>query len=116
GRVDPPHRRGGRGGGDEDRPQSGQGEAGDGLGREAGARGAGAGSGDAGAARRAAGRDRGAGPVFHHCAGPWPGAAAVSGWLKVVGLGPGAEALVTPEVAAVLEAATDVVGYIPYVA
>lgn len=40
----------------------------------------------------------------------------MSGWLAVAGLGPGAEALVTPEVAAALAEATDVVGYIPYVA
>ncbi|GAA3250874.1 hypothetical protein GCM10020258_06150 [Sphingomonas yabuuchiae] len=40
----------------------------------------------------------------------------MSGWLIVVGLGPGAEAMVTPEVSAALAEATDVVGYIPYVA
>lgn len=40
----------------------------------------------------------------------------MSGWLRIVGLGPGSEALVTPEVTAVLAEATDVVGYIPYVA
>lgn len=40
----------------------------------------------------------------------------MSGWLAVAGLGPGAEALVTPEVSAALAQATDVVGYIPYVA
>jgi len=40
----------------------------------------------------------------------------VTGWVVVAGLGPGADALVTPEVAAALEQATDVVGYIPYVA
>ncbi len=40
----------------------------------------------------------------------------MSGWIAVAGLGPGAEALVTPEVSAALDAATDVVGYIPYVA
>lgn len=40
----------------------------------------------------------------------------MSGWLAVAGLGPGAEALVTPEVDAALMAATDVLGYIPYVA
>ncbi len=40
----------------------------------------------------------------------------MSGWVIIAGLGPGDEALVTPEVRAVLEAATDVVGYIPYVA
>ncbi|MCU9839037.1 precorrin-3B C(17)-methyltransferase [Ruegeria sp. WL0004] len=40
----------------------------------------------------------------------------MSGWLRIAGLGPGSEALVTPEVTAVLAEATDVVGYIPYVA
>lgn len=40
----------------------------------------------------------------------------MTGWVTVAGLGPGAEALVTPEVAAALAEATDVVGYIPYVA
>jgi len=40
----------------------------------------------------------------------------MSGWLVVVGLGPGADAMVTPEVSAALAEATDVVGYIPYVA
>lgn len=38
------------------------------------------------------------------------------GWLAVAGLGPGADALITPEVAQTLEAASDVVGYAPYVA
>lgn len=40
----------------------------------------------------------------------------MSGWLRIVGLGPGSEALITPEVTVVLAEATDVVGYIPYVA
>ena len=40
----------------------------------------------------------------------------MTGSLDIVGLGPGAEAMVTPEVRAALDAATDVVGYIPYVA
>jgi len=40
----------------------------------------------------------------------------MTGWVKIAGLGPGAEDLVTPEVRAALDAATDVVGYIPYVA
>lgn len=40
----------------------------------------------------------------------------MTGWLKVVGLGPGAESMVTPQVQAALAQATDVVGYIPYVA
>ncbi|WP_417863028.1 precorrin-3B C(17)-methyltransferase [Vreelandella venusta] len=39
----------------------------------------------------------------------------MSGWLKIVGLGPGADAMVTPEVSAALLEATDVVGYVPYV-
>lgn len=39
----------------------------------------------------------------------------MSGWLAVVGLGPGSDALVTPEVSAALAEATDVVGYGPYV-
>ncbi|MBI1385123.1 MAG: precorrin-3B C(17)-methyltransferase [Rhizobiales bacterium] len=39
-----------------------------------------------------------------------------AGWLAVAGLGPGADSLVTPEVAAALAGASDVVGYIPYVA
>lgn len=40
----------------------------------------------------------------------------MSGWVAIAGLGPGDEALVTPEARAALDAATDVVGYIPYVA
>ncbi|SNX73264.1 precorrin-3 methyltransferase [Cereibacter ovatus] len=40
----------------------------------------------------------------------------MTGWLVVAGLGPGSEALVTPEVSAALAEATDIVGYIPYVA
>jgi precorrin-3B C17-methyltransferase len=36
--------------------------------------------------------------------------------VAVAGLGPGADALITPEVTAALAAATDVIGYIPYVA
>ena len=40
----------------------------------------------------------------------------MSGWLAVAGLGPGSDDLVTPEVTRALAAATDVVGYIPYVA
>ena len=40
----------------------------------------------------------------------------MTGRVVVAGLGPGAEALVTPEVRAALAAATDVIGYIPYVA
>lgn len=39
----------------------------------------------------------------------------MSGWLVIAGLGPGDEALVTPEVTAALREASDVVGYIPYV-
>ena len=40
----------------------------------------------------------------------------MKGWVVVAGLGPGAEGMVTPEVTAALAEATDVVGYIPYVA
>ena len=40
----------------------------------------------------------------------------MTGSLVVVGLGPGDLSLVTPEVSAALSVATDVVGYIPYVA
>lgn len=40
----------------------------------------------------------------------------MSGWVVIAGLGPGADAMVTPEVQAALAEATDVVGYIPYVA
>ncbi len=40
----------------------------------------------------------------------------MSGWLAIAGLGPGDEALVTPQVADALAQATDVVGYVPYVA
>ncbi len=40
----------------------------------------------------------------------------MSGWIAIAGLGPGDDALVTPEVSAALAEATDVVGYIPYVA
>lgn len=40
----------------------------------------------------------------------------MSGWIAVAGLGPGAPGLVTPDVAQALSDATDIVGYIPYVA
>lgn len=39
-----------------------------------------------------------------------------AGWLCIAGLGPGDASMVTPEVTSALDAATDVVGYIPYVA
>ncbi|ASJ71886.1 precorrin-3B C(17)-methyltransferase [Granulosicoccus antarcticus] len=39
----------------------------------------------------------------------------MSGWLTVVGLGPGDDAMTTPQVSATLQAATDVVGYSKYV-
>jgi precorrin-3B C17-methyltransferase len=38
------------------------------------------------------------------------------GWVVVAGLGPGSQAMITPEVTAALAEATDVVGYFPYVA
>ena len=40
----------------------------------------------------------------------------MSGWIAIAGLGPGDAALVTPEVTAALAEASDVIGYIPYVA
>ncbi|WP_299677392.1 precorrin-3B C(17)-methyltransferase [uncultured Roseobacter sp.] len=40
----------------------------------------------------------------------------MSGWLVIAGLGPGDPELITPEVQHALDAATDVVGYGPYVA
>ncbi|WGR95098.1 precorrin-3B C(17)-methyltransferase [Bradyrhizobium sp. ISRA443] len=40
----------------------------------------------------------------------------MTGTLTIAGLGPGDEALITPEVSAALAAATDIVGYAPYVA
>ncbi|MEQ6203075.1 precorrin-3B C(17)-methyltransferase [Sulfitobacter sp. HNIBRBA2951] len=39
----------------------------------------------------------------------------MSGWISIVGLGPGRETLVTPEVREVIAQATDIIGYIPYV-
>ena len=41
---------------------------------------------------------------------------SATGWLVVAGLGPGAEGMITPEVTLALSQASDVVGYIPYVA
>lgn len=38
-----------------------------------------------------------------------------TGWVKIVGLGPGDEAMVTTQVQGVIAEATDIVGYIPYV-
>lgn len=43
-------------------------------------------------------------------------AAPASGSLTIAGLGPGSEAMITPQVSAALSQASDVVGYIPYVA
>ncbi|GGX49811.1 precorrin-3B C(17)-methyltransferase [Tateyamaria omphalii] len=40
----------------------------------------------------------------------------MTGWVRIAGLGPGDDALITPEVSDVLTEATDIVGYIPYVA
>ena len=40
----------------------------------------------------------------------------MTGWLAIAGLGPGSDNLVTPEVRSALDGATDVIGYIPYVA
>jgi len=40
---------------------------------------------------------------------------ATKGWVKILGLGPGDETMVTTQVQDVIAEATDVVGYIPYV-
>jgi precorrin-3B C17-methyltransferase / cobalt-factor III methyltransferase len=40
----------------------------------------------------------------------------MTGWVRIVGLGPGAEELVTAQVQSALAQASDVIGYIPYVA
>ena len=40
----------------------------------------------------------------------------MTGWVAIAGLGPGNEAMVTPEVTGILAQATDIIGYIPYVA
>ena len=40
----------------------------------------------------------------------------MTGTLTIAGLGPGNEAMVTPEVSAALAGATDILGYAPYVA
>ncbi|KAA2211804.1 precorrin-3B C(17)-methyltransferase [Teichococcus oryzae] len=40
----------------------------------------------------------------------------MSGWLRIIGLGPGAASLRTPEAEAALAEATDILGYGPYVA
>ncbi len=42
--------------------------------------------------------------------------APAKGWLRIAGLGPGHESLLTAEVQQTLDTASDVVGYIPYVA
>ncbi len=39
----------------------------------------------------------------------------MTGWVVIAGLGPGDDALVTPEARTAIDAATDIVGYIPYV-
>lgn len=39
----------------------------------------------------------------------------MKGWLKIAGLGPGDDRLITPEVTQALTQASDVIGYIPYV-
>ena len=39
----------------------------------------------------------------------------MTGWLAIAGLGPGDEALITPEVTLALDRATDLIGYAPYV-
>ena len=55
-------------------------------------------------------------PYFAMVLVPGARAPAVTGRIVVVGLGPGAARLVTPEVTAALAQATDLVGYGPYLA
>lgn len=55
-------------------------------------------------------------PVFRHCAGARRRKDGMSGWLAIAGLGPGDAALLTAEVRETLAEATDVLGYMPYVA
>ena len=40
----------------------------------------------------------------------------MTGWLKIVGLGPGDETFITPQVQDAVAKASDVIGYFPYVA
>src|SRR6202035_635085 len=65
------------------------------------------------AARR---QDRRRGALLLYDSGPWSRTQAMTGWLAIAGLGPGAAQLVTPEVTQALAEATDLVGYAPYVA
>src|SRR6202035_863687 len=65
------------------------------------------------AARR---QDRRRGALLLDDSGPRSRAPAMTGWLAIAGLGPGAAQLVTPEVTEALAEATDLVGYAPYVA
>src|ERR1700732_1064246 len=53
-------------------------------------------------------------PLFFDGADPGSGEAVVSGSLVIVGLGPGSIDLLTPAAAKALQAATDLVGYSPY--
>jgi precorrin-3B C17-methyltransferase len=39
----------------------------------------------------------------------------MTGWVVIVGLGPGSGGMITPDAQAAIDAATDIVGYIPYV-
>jgi len=39
----------------------------------------------------------------------------VTGRIVIVGLGPGSDGMITPDAQAAIDAATDIVGYIPYV-
>src|SRR5216684_241509 len=57
---------------------------------------------------------QGKGPLLLDGADPGSGEAAVSGSLVIVGLGPGSSDLLTPAAARALQAATDLVGYGPY--
>lgn len=39
----------------------------------------------------------------------------MTGWVVIAGLGPGSDGMITPDAQAAIDAATDIVGYIPYV-
>ncbi len=39
----------------------------------------------------------------------------MTGWVVIAGLGPGSHGMITPDAQAAIDAATDIVGYIPYV-
>ena len=69
-----------------------------------------------GAHRPARRQARRRGRLFRRRARAWGEEAAMTGRLAIVGLGPGAPELITPLASETLAAATDLVGYAPYLA